>query len=786
MKYIVLILLILSFCIPIFSQENFNDSVSYVADELFYDVVLKKAKLYGNVNIIFQNFTLKSDTVALNLPKSILTSKGNALVKSQSDNFIGSDLWFDTENEYGLFKSGSGKLDLGYFYGTEIRKTGEKEYDVDNGFFTTCDDPDEHYDFYSTKMRIYKNDKIVMKPVVFFVNHMPIFIMPTGSFSVRKGKKAGMLTPRPGYNSIDGKFIENIAYFAFYKDYIDALLVFNIRERTGMDGNFLLNYVKRYKYTGSVDIRQKRTTSEAGRRTDIQGEYHYKHNQKFEDGSSFAVGINYVTQSQLLKDKQDVDQRLAQTVNSSVNYSKPFLSSVLNISNSYSENILTRTKTVSLPAASFSLPTRPVYEIFLTEKPAENQNFWWKDFSYSISFAGSHSGTINENNSELDDILYKSQKAEDGSFKNTHNAGVSQKVSLTHGKKLFNWLNFSQSVPFNSAYSSKEMNYEPFNLGYDYRYNSSIGFNIYGFKNIPAPFFKGIRHTIAISSNYAYKPDFRKINKDYEGIYGIDKSNYSKSMNASISNTWDFKVDPFGKTDEKRLNGVVTANTSYLVFDNERKDVWSDIEYNGNLSGTDLLTVAFGIGPLSYSLSNPNSAYATQDPYNFEIKRWGYDSRLNNGVVMTLKSSKKYFNYFPSENNKFETNRFFNPSGAKKTENFITKNNSITSSYSYNYFYKYDYTKESGGSKYDDYSNNLNNKATYYLSPTWQISYSNTYNIKESDLVSQNLSVQKDLHCWAMNFTFTKSGIFWSYSLNFFNIALPNDLKYDRQGNSND
>ena len=763
-----------------------TDSVRYEADELFYDVIFKKAKLYGNVDILFDEFLLSSDTVELDIPASILKSFGKSLVKGSSDQFIGRDLWFDTQDKYGLFKRSSGKFDVGYFYGSEVRKSGDSEYDVDHGLFTTCENDDSHFDFYAVKMRIYRSDKIIMKPVVFIVNHVPIFAMPTMSFSIRRGERSGMLTPRPGYNNVDGKFLENIAYYGIFDDFADALFVLNIRERTGLDGNILVNYVKRYKYKGSLSTTHKRTVSDAGRAREINSEYHYKHNQTFENKSKLSVDVNYVTSSQMNEDKQDIDERLNQTIKSNVGYTRPFLSSVLNLSGNFSEDLLTQKKTITLPNASFSLPTRPFYELFLPYKPPQDENNWWEDFSYSFSFGARHSGTINEKKTDISDILFKSKKNEDGSFKNTHNLGAFQKISLTHGRKFFDWLNFNQSFPINMAYSSGEMNYEPFAYGYDYNYSSSLSFNVYGFKNFRTIFLKGVRHTIAISSNYTLKRDFSKINKDYNGIYGVDKGGRNEALSVNIGNTWDFKIDPFGKTEETRLNGVASATTSYKVFENEKNNIWSDILYNGRVDGTQILPIKLTFGVFSATTSNPNTITATQDPYNFEIKKWNYDIRLNNAVTMTLRANSKYFIYQPYPENRFQTNKFFNTSAGARRADYVDKSNMLTSTLSYNYFYKYDYTKEDGGTSVDDYSQNLNNSVAFFLSRTWALNYSNSYNIKTDDLVSQNLAIVKDLHCWQMKFSFTKTGSFWRYAVDFFNVALPNDLKMDRKGDSND
>jgi hypothetical protein len=61
--------------------------------------------------------------------------------------------------------------------------------------------------------------------------------------------------------------------------------------------------------------------------------------------------------------------------------------------------------------------------------------------------------------------------------------------------------------------------------------------------------------------------------------------------------------------------------------------------------------------------------------------------------------------------------------------------------------------------------------------------YQNSLNLLEKKIVSQSISVTRDLHCWQLAFSWTPSGYGKQYSL-LINIKSPTlrDLKYEERG----
>ncbi len=773
-----------------------GDSITYIADHMFYDVVFSRANLTGDVSIMSEGSILRTDTITLDLKTNIMASRGATYIKDVSGCMIANDVWINPKKEWALFNKAAGKLDVGYYYGSQTRQVKNGVYDVDNGMFTTCDAPEHHFDIYAVQMRLYRGNMVVMKPVVILVNHFPVIALPSYSFSIARGKQNGFLMPTPGRNSNDGKFVENIGYYLFFEDYWDAVAIMNVREKTGIDGEFITRYKKRYEYEGILEINQKRAVSNAGKTTNYAGEYHYNHKQDFNDGSALSADLNYYSSKEILEDEEDIDTRTNENIKSTISYSKPFLSSTLLMSSEYSQDMNTKAQAITLPYVSYTLTSRPIWEMFLDEID-EDENPWWKDFSYSFKTQATQSGTMADRSAGVADVLWKSKKDSAGTLVNTHKAGAWIDLGLTHSRKVLSWLTFSQSVPFKVAYSSNEINYASFDPSYQYNYSNSLGFSVVGFKNFGEFFFKGIRHIIDVSGSFAYVPT---IENKATGPYALGATTESKVSKLNFSNAWDLKLNPPGKNDKFLLNSIVTATTAYTVYSNDKsaEGKWDDIVWAASFDGQNLVPAGVLANKIlewtylshwfSCSVSNSNTASATQDPYNWELKEWSYKVPVSNTVGFALSQTRKlrYFNYSPAKFNQFELNKFFNNGPPAKRQNYIEQDNGVSVNVNYAYNFVGSQKKGEDFTKVEDYTLDLTGSSKLHLSKTWHLDYSLSYNIKEDDLGAQTFSAVKSLHCWNFSFSYTKEGAYWEYAFSFVNIKLPNDLKYEDDSNSND
>jgi hypothetical protein len=59
------------------------------------------------------------------------------------------------------------------------------------------------------------------------------------------------------------------------------------------------------------------------------------------------------------------------------------------------------------------------------------------------------------------------------------------------------------------------------------------------------------------------------------------------------------------------------------------------------------------------------------------------------------------------------------------------------------------------------------------ITRNWKASYSQYYDLRLREMVSQEYSIYRDLHCWEARFSSTRSGIYWFYEFRISLKAIP-------------
>ena len=329
---------------------------------MYTDIENNQITLLDEALIEYQTSRIKSDTMTVFLDKQLAYSLGKSWLQDRDQLLMGEDIFFQFEKKLGFLSNGASSFENGYYYGDEIRKIDDKIYDIDNGRFTTCDSAEPHFFIRTHKLRFYQGDKIVAKPIIFEVNHFPLFALPFGTFSIKRGRQSGILVPSPGYNSTKGKYVENVALYLAYQDYADATFALDYYEKTGWEVSLDGNYIKRYHYNGDLDLRYQNNIS--GPQTSSSEWYlHSKHHSDFTNNTTFDSNLEFISSTRIFEGSSNIDERLNEEMSSSLSYKQPFLGSTLYITGSYKDDLKNETKDIVLPKVSYSMSSKPLYEI---------------------------------------------------------------------------------------------------------------------------------------------------------------------------------------------------------------------------------------------------------------------------------------------------------------------------------------------------------------------------------------------------------------------------------------
>ncbi len=159
------------------------------------------------------------------------------------------------------------------------------------------------------------------------------------------------------------------------------------------------------------------------------------------------------------------------------------------------------------------------------------------------------------------------------------------------------------------------------------------------------------------------------------------------------------------------------------------------------------------------TLKLSNSLKAVQDPYTMKFTNYSVSATLN------MSGKLDYRNYYP-------ITPTFKLRGNEDEECCGESDLIETKPWDLSMAFSYSKNTETGY-----YSAGLHNTLHLNLTKNWGLTYTNYYNIKEKELISQSVDVFRDLNCWQLTFRWNKSGDYWSYRLEIKVKNLP-DLRF--------
>jgi hypothetical protein len=423
------------------------------------------------------------------------------------------------------------------------------------------------------------------------------------------------------------------------------------------------------------------------------------------------------------------------------------------------------------------MPSKPIHEFFPgIPDDTRRGDHWWKNFSISWSTTGTHTGNIVDSSPTLAQVLYQNKKDEDGRYLSQHNAGIRQNATLSWNYSMFNWLKLGNSLTYTDAIMDRDRNGKSPVHAYAYNTSSTASFTLYGMRRFQNKPIIAMRHIVTPSAGFRYSPDFSEKNshtKYYSfGSISVPAQRKQRMINMGLDQKWQFRLRPGADNRARYLNDLIThrISTSYDLEKSEKH--WNDFTHSVGVNPG-----SYEIFGIKYSLSQSYSA--TQKPYeNWNISSWRMATSLN------ISGDAVYYDYFPIKKNNFVTGNFFPTDTLSVVDQQIFTIHDIErletpGSWSASSSHDYSYNRRNKSEQ-----QNLRNSASVRLTQNWSMNYNNYYDIKKSTLMSQSLTVNRDLHCWKINFIYTKSADFWDYRVVLFNTRLPDSLRLQTRDNS--
>jgi hypothetical protein len=201
------------------------DEVRFTVDEeegwIEYLIKEDTVALNRGALVAYGNMTLTADRIRFYSGRDLLVAEGYCELIDPTQTLLGVRMSYDLESEKGVVLRGDSESAQGYYGGRRIKKIEEKTIAAWRGSFTTCDLGEPHYHFWSPRLKVYAEDKVVARPAVLFMGEVPVAASPFYFFSLRKDRHSGFLPPYIRFSS-RRKFTVNNGFYWVINDFSDA------------------------------------------------------------------------------------------------------------------------------------------------------------------------------------------------------------------------------------------------------------------------------------------------------------------------------------------------------------------------------------------------------------------------------------------------------------------------------------------------------------------------------------------------------------------------------------
>jgi LPS-assembly protein len=205
------------------------------ADKLTYDQEKQLYTAEGNVKICSKDRTIDADFASVDNKTRQADLKGHVTVQYGRNWVKGEHITWNLDSETGWLETGILYFSQNNFFvqGKSITKLGPTEFQIKEGFVTSCNPSDPDWKIQFNDMKIAVGGTAWTHDVSFWARSWPLIYWPVMGLPVETERQSGFLLPLAGNSSLLGYEIEDSYYWAFRPD-MDATVYEDYMTRRGI------------------------------------------------------------------------------------------------------------------------------------------------------------------------------------------------------------------------------------------------------------------------------------------------------------------------------------------------------------------------------------------------------------------------------------------------------------------------------------------------------------------------------------------------------------------------
>ncbi|MGC3943995.1 MAG: putative LPS assembly protein LptD [Chryseolinea sp.] len=828
-------------------RGDIETTINYSAkDSIRASIDGKLVWLYGDAKIVYGEIELEAEEIMIDYANSTLSAHGIRDSLGQRVGYPvfknGSEL-YETKDIIYNFKTKRARITEvvttqgdSYLHGDIVYKNEKGELLSIRNSYTTCNLEHPHYEIKATKTKAIPNDKIVAGPFYVQFNDIPLplgFLF--GMFPSPQRSASGIIVPQYGEERRRGFNLRNGGYFFDISEYWKLALTGDVYSKGGHALYVNSNYMKRYKYTGTVnfgysknpdgdDKIETKNFTEDFRIT-------WTHSPQSKGTGRFSASVNAATSTYNQNNYLGYGTQggtynnpnlnnITAKLSSNISYSKRFGTSPFSMGVNVSHNQDLQTKVVDLLLPNISLNMTNIYPF----QRKDGRTGPLDNLSVSYSMAAMNRVTNNLGRippTATKDSIAAFNMSNFSKFFADGRKGMRHQIPTSFSFKVLRFLTISPSFNYEEKWYGEQITWDyasetdstvvkksidkGFHRVANYSVSAGLTTRIYGMYTMKNKMssIKAIRHVVNPSISFGYTPDYRgntdyftalekKYTTDpannqtiyydrYQGsVYGGSTLGRSGAIGFGIGNNLEMKVQKPADSVARKvmiLNNL-SINSSYNIMADSFKLAPFSISANTNILNNLInLNVSTSIDP--YSIFTDGEGVQTR------TKNYAWKSGQGLGRITTATMALST-NLNPKARSKDTSSRekISKSDLPEQEKQFLLANPDAYVDFeipwSMNISYNLSYSNPLNSSP--QVTQTINMQGDVSLSAAWKVTYSTGFHFESKEFTQTNFGIARDLHCWTLRLNWTPFGRFQQYN---FTIAVKSsilsDLKLERR-----
>lgn len=827
-------------------KGDIETTINYKAtDSIATSVDGQIVKLYGAAKIVYGTIELEADEITIDYKNHTMAANGR---RDSLGRRVGFPVFKDGGQLYEMkdilynFKTGRARItevvteqSEGFLHSETTFKNEKGELLSLRNSYTTCNLEHPHFRIRSTKTKAIPDDKIVSGPFYMEFNEIPLPIgFLFGMFPAQRESKSGIIVPSYGEERLRGFNLRRGGYYFDISEYFKLALTGDIYSKGGHALYVQAPYIKRYKYTGSLNFSYSKNTVNQNIEDESERKDYslaWTHTPQSKGPARFSASVNMATSTYnqnnnlnyLYSNTMDSQglSNISRKLSSNVSYSQRFPNTPFSMGLNLSHNQDLETNQVDMQLPSLTVNMQNQYPFQRKDGITTKLD----NFSVGYSMAASNRLTNNLGtrtiNGETETEIVPFNLNNFSSLFENGKKGIRHTVPISYSFKALRFFTVSPSISYEEKWYFEKLDWKydvvnnsptlvaadtirEFNRISNYSVSTSFNTRVYGMYSFKKGNVKAIRHVINPSVSFSYTPDFttndnyfQAINQNgkifyksrHEGfVYGSSNTGKSGSIGFGVGNTLEMKVKNEKDTVARKvslLNNLSVSSAYNLVADSFKLANFGLSANTNILNGRFAINVSATLDPYYYRTlkTEDNRTYERKvDAYAWRHGSLGRITNANIAINTNLNPKAR-------ENEQASQKKIIDSNMPEQDKQFLLNDPNtyidfeIPWSLRVNYSLNYSRPILTATTvKRFTINQTLQFSGDLSLSQAWKINFSSGYDIQNKAFTQTSISLTRDLHCWTAALNWVPFGYYTSYNFTIrVKASVLQDLKMERR-----